>query len=102
MASFLIPVFGERLLQTSPIPTAILGRDSRTKASSSISVCAVFGLEAKKSTVQAVSCQSATNCSCKLIIITGPGKCTDYVANNAAAFTDAFWEFGGFSVYNAA
>jgi len=30
-----------------------------------------------------------------------PGTCTDYVANNATAFTDAYWEFGNFTVYQA-
>lgn len=30
-----------------------------------------------------------------------PGTCTDYVANNPTAFTNAFWEFGSFKVYNA-
>ncbi|TVY13130.1 putative glycosidase [Lachnellula arida] len=29
------------------------------------------------------------------------GTCEDQVANNATAFTDAFWEFGTFSVYSA-
>ncbi|KAK3308164.1 glycoside hydrolase family 16 protein [Chaetomium strumarium] len=28
-------------------------------------------------------------------------KCTDFVANNPSAFTDAYWEFGGFQVYSA-
>lgn len=30
-----------------------------------------------------------------------PSNCTDYVANNPSAFTDAFWEFGKFEVYQA-
>ncbi|KAI0166789.1 glycoside hydrolase family 16 protein [Hypoxylon sp. FL1284] len=30
-----------------------------------------------------------------------PSNCTDYVANNPTAFTNAFWEFGGFEVYTA-
>ncbi|RYP79718.1 hypothetical protein DL770_006560 [Monosporascus sp. CRB-9-2] len=30
-----------------------------------------------------------------------PSNCTDYVANNPSAFTDAFWEFGSFQVYQA-
>ncbi|KAF3064058.1 putative glycosidase C21B10.07 [Daldinia childiae] len=30
-----------------------------------------------------------------------PSNCTDYVANNPEAFTDAFWEFGKFEVYKA-
>jgi hypothetical protein len=30
----------------------------------------------------------------------GPGTCTDYVANNATAFTNSYWEFGTFSIYN--
>lgn len=29
------------------------------------------------------------------------GTCENQVANNATAFTDAYWEFGGFSVYTA-
>ncbi|KAH8805932.1 glycoside hydrolase family 16 protein [Xylogone sp. PMI_703] len=32
---------------------------------------------------------------------TCPGTCQDLVANNASAFTDAFWEFGTFKVYQA-
>ena len=31
----------------------------------------------------------------------GSGTCEDQVANNATAFTDAYWEFGTFSVYTA-
>ncbi|KAI9852017.1 MAG: hypothetical protein M1838_002140 [Thelocarpon superellum] len=31
-----------------------------------------------------------------------PGTCTDYVANNPSAFTDAYWEFGTFNIYQAA
>lgn len=34
-------------------------------------------------------------------IFTGPSNCTDYVANNPDAFTNAFWEFGAFEVYKA-
>lgn len=30
-----------------------------------------------------------------------PSNCTDFVANNPAAFQDAFWEFGAFEVYRA-
>ncbi|KAI0405297.1 concanavalin A-like lectin/glucanase domain-containing protein [Xylaria palmicola] len=30
-----------------------------------------------------------------------PSNCTDYVANNPSAFTNAFWEFGSFEVYQA-
>ncbi|KAK0383540.1 hypothetical protein NLU13_9451 [Sarocladium strictum] len=30
-----------------------------------------------------------------------PSNCTDYVANNPQAFTDAFWEFGSFEVYQS-
>ncbi|KAI0133088.1 glycoside hydrolase family 16 protein [Hypoxylon sp. NC0597] len=30
-----------------------------------------------------------------------PSNCTDYVANNPSAFTNAFWEFGAFQVYSA-
>ncbi|KAH9909969.1 glycoside hydrolase family 16 protein [Xylariomycetidae sp. FL2044] len=30
-----------------------------------------------------------------------PSNCTDYVANNPDAFTNAFWEFGAFEVYKA-
>ncbi|KAI1765906.1 glycoside hydrolase family 16 protein [Hypoxylon sp. FL1150] len=30
-----------------------------------------------------------------------PSNCTDYVANNPDAFTNAFWEFGSFEVYTA-
>ncbi|KAI4863234.1 glycoside hydrolase family 16 protein [Hypoxylon rubiginosum] len=30
-----------------------------------------------------------------------PSNCTDYVANNPEAFTNAFWEFGAFEVYTA-
>ncbi|CAJ2507885.1 Uu.00g090710.m01.CDS01 [Anthostomella pinea] len=30
-----------------------------------------------------------------------PSNCTDYVANNPDAFTNAFWEFGAFQVYKA-
>ncbi|TEY40801.1 hypothetical protein BOTCAL_0420g00070 [Botryotinia calthae] len=30
-----------------------------------------------------------------------PGTCTDYVANNATAFTDAYWQFNNFTVYQA-
>ncbi|KAI1466289.1 glycoside hydrolase family 16 protein [Daldinia caldariorum] len=30
-----------------------------------------------------------------------PSNCTDYVANNPDAFTNAFWEFGRFEVYKA-
>ncbi|KAI1504117.1 concanavalin A-like lectin/glucanase domain-containing protein [Biscogniauxia marginata] len=30
-----------------------------------------------------------------------PSNCTDYVANNPDAFTNAFWEFGPFEVYKA-
>ncbi|KAI2633881.1 concanavalin A-like lectin/glucanase domain-containing protein [Xylaria nigripes] len=30
-----------------------------------------------------------------------PSTCTDFVANNPAAFADAFWEFGAFEVYQA-
>ncbi|KAI1776410.1 glycoside hydrolase family 16 protein [Hypoxylon cercidicola] len=30
-----------------------------------------------------------------------PSNCTDYVANNPEAFTNAFWEFGAFDVYTA-
>lgn len=29
-----------------------------------------------------------------------PGTCETYVANNNTAFTDAYWEFGAFSVYS--
>jgi len=28
-----------------------------------------------------------------------PGTCTDFVANNATAFVDAYWEFNSFKVY---
>lgn len=31
-----------------------------------------------------------------------PSNCTDYVANNPEAFSNAFWEFGSFEVYQAA
>jgi hypothetical protein len=31
-----------------------------------------------------------------------PGTCQDQVANNNTAFTDAYWEFGAFTVYSAA
>ncbi|SPQ21189.1 f2cbb163-843c-445c-b6aa-eb9c4e475f41 [Thermothielavioides terrestris] len=31
-----------------------------------------------------------------------PSNCTDYVANNPLAFTNAYWEFGAFQVYKAA
>ncbi|CAK7202103.1 hypothetical protein SEUCBS139899_004823 [Sporothrix eucalyptigena] len=31
-----------------------------------------------------------------------PTNCTDYVANNPSAFTDAYWEFGTFKIYQAA
>ncbi|KAL3422875.1 putative endo-1,3(4)-beta-glucanase [Phlyctema vagabunda] len=30
-----------------------------------------------------------------------PGTCSDYVANNATAFTNAYWEFGEFNIYSA-
>lgn len=30
-----------------------------------------------------------------------PGTCTEYVANNASAFTNAYWEFKSFKVYQA-
>ncbi|KAJ9205273.1 concanavalin A-like lectin/glucanase domain-containing protein [Paecilomyces variotii] len=30
-----------------------------------------------------------------------PGTCTDYVANNPTAFTNAYWEFKSFKVYQA-
>ncbi|KAL2162741.1 hypothetical protein VTH06DRAFT_6577 [Thermothelomyces fergusii] len=30
-----------------------------------------------------------------------PLKCTDFVANNPSAFTNAYWEFGAFQVYKA-
>ncbi len=30
-----------------------------------------------------------------------PGLCTDFVANNASAYTTAFWEFGSFEIYQA-
>ncbi|KAK3939545.1 putative glycosidase [Diplogelasinospora grovesii] len=30
-----------------------------------------------------------------------PSNCTDYVANNPSAFTNAYWEFGSFQVYSA-
>ncbi|KAI1342054.1 glycoside hydrolase family 16 protein [Xylariaceae sp. FL0016] len=30
-----------------------------------------------------------------------PSNCTDYVANNPDAFTNAFWEFGSFEIYQA-
>ncbi|KAI1390909.1 glycoside hydrolase family 16 protein [Hypoxylon trugodes] len=30
-----------------------------------------------------------------------PSNCTDYVANNPTAFTNAFWEFGAFDIYKA-
>ncbi|ESZ95583.1 glycoside hydrolase family 16 protein [Sclerotinia borealis F-4128] len=30
-----------------------------------------------------------------------PGTCTDYVANNATAFTNAYWEFNNFTVYQS-
>ncbi|KAF7887262.1 uncharacterized protein EAF02_003909 [Botrytis sinoallii] len=30
-----------------------------------------------------------------------PGTCTDYVANNATAFADAYWQFNNFTVYQA-
>ncbi|KAI3396348.1 hypothetical protein diail_12238 [Diaporthe ilicicola] len=30
-----------------------------------------------------------------------PSNCTDYVANNPEAFTDAYWEVGSFQVYTA-
>lgn len=33
--------------------------------------------------------------------IIGPGTCDDYVANNATAFTDAYWQFNNFTVYQA-
>jgi hypothetical protein len=29
------------------------------------------------------------------------GTCTDYVAQNALAFSSAFWEFGNFTIYQA-
>lgn len=32
---------------------------------------------------------------------TGPGTCSDYVANNNTAFADSYWEFGSFFVYQA-
>jgi len=31
-----------------------------------------------------------------------PGSCQDHVQNDFASFTDAYWEFGSFSVYSAA
>lgn len=31
----------------------------------------------------------------------GPGTCTNYVANYPSAFTNAYWEFGNFTVYSA-
>lgn len=31
----------------------------------------------------------------------GSGTCQDQVANNATAFTNAYWEFGKFSVYSS-
>lgn len=31
-----------------------------------------------------------------------PGSCSDFVANNPSNFEDAFWEFGGIKVYEAA
>jgi hypothetical protein len=34
-------------------------------------------------------------------IFTGPGNCTDLVANNPEAFKNAYWEFGSFQVYQA-
>lgn len=34
-------------------------------------------------------------------IITGPSNCTDFVANNPSNFTNAYWEFGSFQVYQA-
>ena len=30
-----------------------------------------------------------------------PGKCTDFVAGNATAFENAYWEFRGFAVFQA-
>ncbi|KAE8449632.1 hypothetical protein EG329_007962 [Mollisiaceae sp. DMI_Dod_QoI] len=30
-----------------------------------------------------------------------PGTCSNYVANYPSAFTDAYWEFGNFTVYSA-
>ncbi|PQE08244.1 hypothetical protein CJF31_00009462 [Rutstroemia sp. NJR-2017a BVV2] len=30
-----------------------------------------------------------------------PGTCNDYVANNATAFTNSYWEFGEFQIYQA-
>ncbi|KAB8303180.1 hypothetical protein EYC80_004627 [Monilinia laxa] len=37
----------------------------------------------------------------KLYDIDCPGTCTDFVANNATAFKDAYWEFNHFTVYQA-
>jgi hypothetical protein len=31
----------------------------------------------------------------------GPLTCTDYVANYPSAFTNAYWEFGAFEIYNS-
>jgi hypothetical protein len=36
-----------------------------------------------------------------MLTVTGSGTCEDQVANNATAFTDAYWEFGSFKVYTA-
>lgn len=41
-----------------------------------------------------ISFVCCTNC-----LSLGPGNCTDLVANNPGAFTNAFWEFGKFEVY---
>ena len=35
-------------------------------------------------------------------MLAGPSNCTDVVANNPESFTNAFWQFGAFQIYQAA
>lgn len=51
-----------------------------------------------------IDCRSSFRSSQDSFILTrkkGPGTCTDFVANNATAFKDAYWEFNHFTVYQA-
>ena len=67
-----------------------------------IDLCGSWAGDAK---IYGENCESPSTCKAPLTTAycdVGPGLCTDFVANNNTAFANAYWEFGKFSVYQAA
>lgn len=101
-ARTLVP--GERQLLISQIRTAMSSHISATIASSLTSIYvdnmrAECIRRADVGTSRVIMARSDVFLTYRFDV--GPSTCSDFVANNPNSFTDAFWEFGAFQIYQA-